>query len=124
VGGVDVSKIPKIAVTRRFTKEQLRESLQQQLEGHEQSGVPPFGSADMISNWLVGIIGLEIEHLKHLPVESKGEKTLGVDCCGDRYQVLTTACCPHCRGCFCESCYARHCKQIVELLCGLPLRKD
>lgn len=111
-------------VSKRFTKKQMQAALHEQLLGYEQIGVPVGGSAEMLERWVSEIIDLEVKHVTHLPVESKGEMALGLDCCGDRTQVLTRVCCPHCRGCFCVSCYKNHCVEIVELLCGAPLNAE
>ena len=42
-------------------------------------------------------------------------KTIGVDCCGDRYSCNTTAECKcGCGTCYCRSCYESHCVRLVE----------
>lgn len=39
---------------------------------------------------------------------------LGVDCCGDRYEVSTQHQCMCCGVCFCTSCYRVHCQEKHE----------
>lgn len=49
-------------------------------------------------------------------------KRVGVDCCGDRYQVYTTLKCPcGCDLCYCQSCFETHCVEIVKA--GGPTRE-
>jgi hypothetical protein len=40
---------------------------------------------------------------------------LGQDCCGDRYEILTSVKCKcGCKLCYCRSCYESHCVKIAE----------
>lgn len=45
--------------------------------------------------------------------------SLGVDCCGDRYEVLTTRSCKcGCGLCYCETCYEEHMAKKGQKCCG------